>query len=117
MQKEKKEKLLLIWDVVLLVIITLGLGFFAFSFEKFRDGLGRFLICLIGDYVCQFIPPLLAFILVLGFDISWIVLMVKWKGLKNTRVKILITWPVIVMSVLVLYVLIVYAVLVSIGPI
>ena len=115
MQKEKKEKLLLSLEVVLLVIFTLGLGFFAFSFEKFRDVLGRFLICLIGDYVCLIIPPWLAFILVLGFDISWIVLMVKWKGLKNARVKILITWPVIVMSALVLYVLIALAVLNSIG--
>ncbi len=113
MQKEKKEKLLLSLEVVLLVIFTLGLVFFAISTEIFWDVV-RFLVRLI-DYVCLIIPPWLAFILVLGFDISWIVLMVKWKGLKNARVKILITWPVIVMSALVLYVLIVLAVLNSIG--
>jgi hypothetical protein len=117
MQKEKKEKLLLSLDIIILIIITLGLGFFAFSFEQFRDVLGRFLICVIEGYVCQIIPPWLAFILVLGFDISWIVLMVKWKGLRNTRVKIFITWPVIVMSALILYVLIILAILNSIGTI
>ena len=114
---ETKAKVLLGLDIFFLGIFTLGLGFFAFSFEKFRDVLGRFLICLIGDYICLIIPPWLAFILVLGFDISWIVLMVKWKGLKNTRVKILITWPVIVMSALVLYVLIILTILNSIGTI
>ncbi|MHC4654524.1 MAG: hypothetical protein ACYS91_05825 [Planctomycetota bacterium] len=117
MQKEKKEKLLICLDIIILIIITLGLGFFAFSFEKFRDVLGRFLICVIEGYVCQIIPPWLAFILVLGFDISWIVLMVKWKGLKNIYVKIFITWLVIVMSALVLYVLAVLVILYSIGTI
>jgi hypothetical protein len=115
MQKEKKEKLLLSLDIFFLVIFTLGLVFFAISTEIFWD-VSRFLVRLI-DYVCLIIPLWLVFILVLGVDISWIVLMVKWKGLKNIRVKIFITWLVIVMSAFVLFALIGLAILNSIGTI
>lgn len=116
MQKEKKEKLLLRLEVVLLVIFTIGLVFSAFSTEIFWDVV-RFLVDLIERYVCQIMPLWLVFILALGFDISWIVLMVKWKGLKNIYVKIFITWVVIVMSALVLFALIGLAILNSIGTI
>ena len=116
MQKEKKEKLLLSLDIFFLVIFTLGLGFFAISTEIFWDVV-RFLVDLIDGYVCQIIPLWSVFIVVLGFDISWIVLMVKWKGLKNIHVKIFITWPIIVMSAFVLFALIGLAILNSIGTI
>ena len=109
-------ELLLSLEVVLLVIFTLGLVSFAISTEIFWDVV-RFLVDLIDEYVCQIIPLWLVFIIVLGFDISWIVLMVKWKGLKNIHVKIFITWVVIVMSALVLYALIGLAILNSMGTI
>jgi len=115
MQKEKKEKLLLSLDIFFLVIFTLGLVFFAISTEIFWDVV-RFLVRLI-EYVCLIIPLWLVFILVLGFDISLIVLMVKWKGLKNIHVKIFIIWVVIVMSAFVLFALIGLAILNSIGTI
>jgi hypothetical protein len=116
MQKEKKEKLLLGLEVVLLAIFTLGLVFSAFSTEIFWIVV-RFLVDLIEGYVCQIMPLWLVFILVLGFDISWILLMVKWKGLKNIYVKIFITWVVIVISGFVLFALIGLTILNSIGTI
>ena len=108
--------MLLSLDVGLLVIFTLVLVFFAISTEIFWYVL-RFLVDLIDEYLCQIMPLWLVFILVLGFDISWIVLMVRWSGLKNIHVKIFITWVVIVMSALVLYALIGLAILNSIGTI
>lgn len=100
MSEEKRNKLLIVLDIFFLTIITLGLGFCAIHTK-------------IIWYVSEIIPQLLVCILV--FVILWIVLMVKkWKSLKNIHVKILITWPVIVMSALVLYALIVLALLYSI---
>jgi hypothetical protein len=116
MPKAKKEKLSLSLFVILLVIFTLVLVFFAISTEIFWYVI-RFLVDLIDEYLCQIMPLWLVFILVLGFDISWIVLMVRWSGLKNIRVKIFITWVVIVMSALVLFALIGLAILNSIGTI
>lgn len=115
-ETETKAKVLLGLDIFFLVIFTLGLVFSAFSTEIFWDVV-RFLVDLIEGYVCQIIPLWLVFILVLGFDISWIVLMVKWSGLKNIHIKIFITWVVIVMSALVLFALIGLAILNSIGTI
>lgn len=112
-KKEKRDKLLIVLDIFFLTIITLDLGFFAIQTEIFWY-VSRFLVRLI-EYVCLIIPLWLAFILVLGFVISGIVLMVKWKGLKNIHVKIFITWVVIVMSAFVLFALIGLAVLYSIS--
>ncbi|MHC4547131.1 MAG: hypothetical protein ACYSYL_21910 [Planctomycetota bacterium] len=113
-KKEKRDKLLIVLDVFFITIITLGLGFFAIQTEMFWY-VERFFFSLIDGYVSLIIPQWLVFIVVLVFDVSWIVLMVKWKSLKNIHIKILITWPVIVMSTLVLYALIGLAVLHSIS--
>ena len=113
-RKIKRNKLLIVLDIFFLTIITVGLGFFAIHTEIFWYVI-RFLISLFDGYVSLIIPPWLVFILVLGFVISWIVLMVKWKGLKNRHIKIFITWLVIVMSAFVLFALIGLAVLYSIS--
>ncbi|KPL24565.1 MAG: hypothetical protein AMJ75_03445 [Phycisphaerae bacterium SM1_79] len=112
-KKEKKDKLSIVLDIFFLTIITVGLGFFAIQTEIFWY-VSRFLVSLI-EYVCLIIPLWLVFILVLGLIISGIVLIVKkWKILKNIHVKIFIIWVVIVMSALVIFALIGLVVLDSI---
>ena len=113
-KKVKRDKLLIVLDILFLTIITVGLGFFAIQTETFWY-VSRLLISVFDGYVSLIIPPWLVFILVLGFAISWIVLMVKWKGLKNKHIKIFITWLVIIMSAFVLFALIGLAVLYSIS--
>jgi hypothetical protein len=47
-------------------------------------------------------PYGLSYFMVLGFDVAWVMIMVKWGRFKNVRFKIVLTWLVLILSSLVL---------------
>ena len=97
MQKAKRDILLLILEVVILEILTCVLYFIVFPADIYGFMATKYICDLVQD-LYQIMPLWLIFILVLGLAFSWTVLIVKWKGLKNAHIKLLIIWPVWLIS-------------------
>ena len=98
MTKAKRDILLLILEVVILEILTCVLYFIVFPADIYGFVATKYLIDIVEDYLYEIMSLWLIFILVLGFAFSWTVLIVKWKGLKNVHLKLLIIWPVWIIS-------------------
>ena len=95
MQEENRKNKLRRWETVSLVILTL---------------IVYLLGCLIlipseYDYPHRYLTNIdlswLSYLIVLGFDIGWIILMKRWSY-KNARDKIVLTWFILTLSALIL---------------
>jgi hypothetical protein len=97
---------MLILEVVFLEIITFVLYFIILPADIYGIVVSDYLFDLVGDYLYQIMPLWLIFILILVLNILWIVLIKKWKGMKNVHVKLFIIWLVLVISMYVQCILI-----------
>jgi len=104
MGKRKLRNLLISLEIVFLVAITLFVfictlnrGGLLVHLEPAMESVSYF----IGECIYGIMPTLLIFLIVVGIDIAWIVLIVKWSRLKNVYWKIFFTWFILVISVFV----------------
>ncbi len=64
-------------------------------------GYGILYKSIINIFVLERMPIFLSFFLILAFDMGWVIMMIKLP-LKNIKVKIIVTWLILVLSASVL---------------
>jgi hypothetical protein len=92
MQEQRRKFPLHSWEVVLLAILTpiIYVGGYVILYDS-----------IIKIFVLERMPIFLSFFIILAFDVGWVIMMKKLP-LKNIKVKIIVTWPILVLSASVL---------------
>lgn len=88
MQEQTHKFPLRCWEVVLLAILTPII---------YVGGYGILYKSIIKIWVLRRMPILLAFLLILAFDIAWVIMAIKLP-LKSIKLKIISTWLILVLS-------------------
>jgi hypothetical protein len=88
MQEQRKEFPLRTWQIVLMVILTPII---------FGGGYGILYKSIIKIWVLRRMPISLSFFLILAFDAGWLIMMIKLP-LKSIKLKIILTWLIVVLS-------------------
>lgn len=88
MQEQRRKFPLRTWEIVILAMLTPII---------YIGGYGILYKSIIKIWVLRRMPILLAFFLILVFDVGWVITMIKLP-LKNRKVKIIVTWLILVFS-------------------
>jgi hypothetical protein len=88
MQEQRRKFPLRTWEIVILAMLTPII---------YIGGYGILYKSIIKIWVLRRMPILLAFFLILVFDVGWVITMIKLP-LKNRKVKIIVIWLILVFS-------------------